>query len=218
MVIISVKKQNEIGLTNFTISEPINKIIKNKKKTKRLNVEREFINLLEFNNSVYCYYEKLFEISFIYHNDVFSVIPDFYVKYHDETQEVFNIFNSNKKKYSTLEVEIVKQFCFTNNIKYTEVGENEILDTYILFNSNFLLNYKRPKYGYKQSDTFIIYDVLYKYKKLTVKKILDNSLRSDEKKEQLLYVIWVMIANYLICFDETKKLSMNTEVWIKKYE
>ena len=204
-------------MEKFTISGSILSVSENNSEkllTKSLN---DYINILEFNKKVQSYYTRLFKVEYYLSNELKEIIPDFFVEYKNSSFELVFINSNDQEPYSESEINIIKEFSLNNNIDLKFETEKDISESIKLFNSNYLLDFKKPKYGFNLSDTDIIYNVLNDYNVLTIEGVLNVAVQSESKKAQLLYVIWVMIANYWIEFDESVKISTKSKVWNTRY-
>lgn len=218
-LIISAKKQRKISFSHLSLTGSISSLKNNDSIQFESSLERDFIYLLEFDKEVFRYVEQPFKL-YYYKNDMsMYYVPDFYVEYWNGRKELVEIkyqddLIKNKSKYRE-KFKIAEVFCKENNIEFKIYSEIEIR-THRLFNADFLLSYKKPKYGFNSNDTLIVTKVLRTYDLLTVQQVLDLAVKSEDKKAELLYVIWYMVSNYLIYFDNESKLNMETKLWLPK--
>lgn len=216
MMIISIKKQKEFPISKLELTKNIVSIEKNELVKNNSSLKEDYIQILEFNPKISLYCEQPIKIIFQANNKLNYYEPDFYIEYIRGKKELIEINPEKKFKIGYLEYlkknKVIKEFCDSNNIDYNILTEKEIRND-LLFNSTFLLNFKSAKYGFRQEDTMIIHELLDKYEKLTITQLLDFSTNEQNRKAELLYVIWYMVANYFIKIDLTQKISMNSTIY-----
>ncbi|MCT4664988.1 MAG: hypothetical protein N4A45_07115 [Flavobacteriales bacterium] len=138
--------------------------------------------------------------------------PPFILMNYDRSLEIINI-----KEISTIDASITqvfKKYCIDLGIKFIEYKYEDFKHSNELHNSNFLLKYKRPGYGFDYNRMSIVNKTLREHKSLTIQNILDYSVKNEDNKILLLYTIWVMIVHKSILFDFSTKLSMKTKVYL----
>lgn len=218
-MVISPKKQRDIAISNLSLTGSISSIKNNDAIQFESSLERDYIYLLEFDKEVYRYIEQPFKLHYYQDNILKYYIPDFYIEYWNGLKELVEIKYhedciKNKMIYQK-KFKVADSFCKANNIDFKVLTEKEIR-THQLFNATFLLSYKHPKYGFNMNNTQIILKTLEQYGQLTVNQLLDISVKSENGKAELLYVIWYLVSNYLVYFDNNMKLSMETKLWLPK--
>ncbi|MDX9694389.1 MAG: TnsA endonuclease N-terminal domain-containing protein [Bacteroidales bacterium] len=216
-IIISPKKQRNISLSKISLTGSISSIKNNDSVQFESSLERDFIYLVEFDKKVYRYLEQPFKLFYYQYNSQKYYIPDFYVEFWNGLKQIVEIkYNddliANKSIYQK-KFNIAEEFCKKNGIEFKILTEKEIRSPK-LFNAKFLLSYQNPKYGFNNNDTQIILNVLKQYEQLTVQQLLDISVKSDDKKAEMLYIIWYMVSNYLVYFDNEIQLSTETKLWL----
>lgn len=218
-MVISRKKQRIIPLSTLSLTGSISSIKNNDFVQFESSLERDYIYLIEFDNRVFRYYEQPFKLFYYQNNTYKYYVPDFFVEYWDGLRILIEIkyyddLIKNRKEYQK-KFNVAEEFCNNNNIIFKVLTENEIRVPQ-LFNAKFLLSYKNPKYGFNLEHTQIIFNTLNKYEKLSVQQLLDISVKNESFKAELLYVLWYMVSNYLVYFDDNQKLNMETQIWLPK--
>jgi len=216
-VIISPKKQIEISLSSMSLTGAITSIKNNNYVDFESSLERDYIYLLEFDLSVMKYYEQPFKISYFNKNKSSYYVPDFFVENWDGSKYLVEIKYKSDLELNKLKLETkfkwAHEFCLANGFNFKILTEDDIR-TYHLDNVRFLLGYKRRKFGFKSTDTIIIYQTLNNFGQLTVQETIDYSVKDEMRKAELIYLIWYMVANYELSYDNSSKLSMDTKIWL----
>lgn len=216
--IISLKKVRRIGLKNFSLSGNIVSLKANDLISFESSLERDYINLLEFNSSVITYCEQPLKIFYTIGAKKSYYVPDFYVKFNDgRKDEIIEIkykedIAKNRKKYIN-KFKAAKLFCETNNMSFRVVDEAEIR-TPFLTNCKFLLPYRRTRNTIDFTDVAILEERIKLAELATPNKIINDSFFSEDRKAELLYTLWYMIANSLVKVDLNKKITMNSQIMI----
>jgi len=217
-VIISLKKVRKLGMKSFSLSGNISSIKRNSLVSFESSLERDYINILEFDTQVNEYLEQPLKIYYEINNKRRYYVPDFYIKYLDERpDEIVEIkysyaLKKNKNKLKD-KFKAAELFCKGNGINFKIVTEKEIRND-LLLNSKFLLSYKNPKSEIDFNDVDLIEGLIKSLKNPTPQKTI-NSIDTDiEHKAQLLYVLWYMISNDLVKTELSIKLTMNSKIWL----
>jgi len=215
MVRISFKKQREIGfspvsLTGGVKSEKNDAIIDFES-----SLERDFIIKIEYDHNVVRYCEQPIKI---YYDDKYYV-PDFYVELKNGKKKLIEIkyiedLKENKSVYKR-KFKAAAEFCFQNGLEFLILSEIDIRD-YKLYNAKFFLNYKSKKNIIPFGDLKIIRSVFWSEGDLSVSKLIELSAVSKERRGQLLYVLWWMIANDYVYFNNNSKIGMDTILSLSK--
>lgn len=217
-VIISLKKVRNIGLKYFSLSGQQISIKKNSQISFESSLERDFIQLLEFNKKVFSYYEQPIKILFNNEGKRKSYVPDFYIKYSDDRpDELVEIkfredLKKNWSKYKP-KFKAAKQFCDDNQIIFRIIDETKIRNTF-LYNAIFLLSYIRPKANIDYYYVDCIFDFVRENEKSTPNEIIETLGQDISGKAELIFVIWYMVASDILHCDMNQKLTMNTKIYI----
>lgn len=210
---ISSKKQSNFCLQKIQLTEVVSSIKKNTTLYAKNITEQEFTYLLEFEESVFHYYEKPFILNLTKRNQVQSFIPSFVVEDWDGNKTLIEIIESNIPNLVSDHKEYISDFCVKNMFDYRIVSKEEISSNQ-LFNATFLLSYRNPKFGFNTNDPQIVLNMLKKFGQITVQQLLDCAVQDETSRLTLLYVIWHMVSNHQICFDQENKLGMDTKLWL----
>ncbi|MCG7501077.1 TnsA endonuclease N-terminal domain-containing protein [Tenacibaculum sp. Mcav3-52] len=214
--IISLKKARRIGLKNFSLSGNIVSLKMNDLISFESSLERDYIHLLEFNSSVVTYSEQPLKIFFSVGTKKYYYVPDFYVKFNDgRKDEIIEVkykddLEKNKSKYQN-KFKAAKLFCESNNMKFRVIDETQIRTTQLI-NCKFLLPYRRIKNGIDYLDVVILEERIKHFEFATPKNIINDSFFSEDRKAELLYTLWYMIANDMVSVNLDKKITMNSQI------
>lgn len=218
MLIMSHKKVRQIGLSDLSLTGNIYSAKANELVNFESSLERDYIYLLEYDTKVFKYYEQPLKI---YYGSKQYYVPDFFVQFHgkDIKSKLIEIKYSddlieNKDKYRS-KFEAAKAFCSDNGLEFNIVTEKEIRKDYKLQNAKFLLGYRNPKAGFNDGYMTILEKVIENYKLISIQETLNLAITCEEKKAELLYVLLHMLSKRYINFDESKKLTMDTLIFLE---
>jgi len=224
------KRIREISIKNSSLSGMINSSQINKVIQFESSLERDFIYLLEFDIYVDKYLEQPLEISY---NDTLGnakkYIPDFAISYHDDRpNEIVEIkyCNTLQERQEVLipKFEAAEHFCKEHNSIFKVITEEYIRKDKVieLENSKFLSRYRNHFNNLKannslllpqNSDHLVLYNKMFELQKCTVKCLIDQCTTSFDKKAELLFLTWCLVATNFISIDFTKKISINSIIW-----
>ena len=215
-IVMSLKKKRNISTNKFSLTGQITSLKRNDQVDFESSLERDYIHLLEFDDEVRIYYEQPLKIEFAKR----YYIPDFYVEYWDGKIEIVEIKYStdlieNAKSYNA-KFKAAEEFCKENNLSFKILTEKDIRSDY-LFNVKFLQNI-RMKHAWIEPEYFNEFELLKKYmdklKKTTPNELLDHCTSCNYKRSELIQYLWFMIMFKKIKTDLTKKLNMESKIWI----
>ncbi|NOU58876.1 TnsA endonuclease N-terminal domain-containing protein [Marinifilum caeruleilacunae] len=224
------KRIREIPLKNSSLSGVINSSQINKIIQFESSLERDFIYLLEFDIYVDKYLEQPLEISY---NDTIGnskkYIPDFAISYLDDRpNEIIEIkhCSSLQEKQEELipKFRAAEQFCEENNSIFKVITEEHIrkdkgieLENYKFLSRyrNYFnnLNSNNSVLFTQNSDHLVLYNRMFEFKKCTVKYLIDQCTSDFEKKAELLFLTWCLVATNFFSIDFTKKINTNSIIW-----
>ncbi|MGG6229359.1 TnsA endonuclease N-terminal domain-containing protein [Tenacibaculum sp. SDUM215027] len=213
------KRVREINLKYFSLSGHITSLKNNSIVKFESSLERDYSIILEFNYKVRNYLEQPIVIEYLYKGKKRRYTPDFLVKEIDSIYAGKLIEVKYKKeleeKKETLEPKFnaAKEFCKKNNLVFEVVTENEIRTDY-LENCKFLWRYRFNNDNINWVDVDYILSNVPKSKKVSVNHTLDRLTKDQNKKAELLYLIWYLVTAGLINCDLKKKINMDTKIWI----
>jgi hypothetical protein len=189
------------------------------------SLEADFIDLLEWDRNVKFYEEQPFKIEFFDENQKPRYyIPDFLVVYYDSVLNEKNLPIIFEVKYSRdLEIQkeklspkfkAAKHFCKQENFFFKIITEKEIR-TPFLENIKFLKKYRKTaKDNYIKEVSSHLIELLEKFDVSTPEILIASVSRTDEIKAVFLYNLWILISNGVIAIDMTKKITMESKIWI----
>lgn len=225
------KRVREILLKKFSLTGVINISQVNKPVQFESSLERDYIYLLEFNSNVKFYLEQPLEIKYEdYNGKKRKYTPDFIVEYFDGKIELIEIkYKSvliSKRDELEIKFEAAKKFCKKNQFEF-----KVITDDYIriekeseLINYKFLSRYKsffknidlqKSAFEPYYNDFNLISKKINEIKKCTIIELVNKCANDEDKKAEIIFLTWYLIANKLIYTDFTIKLSLNSIIWVK---
>ncbi len=83
-----------------------------------------------------------------------------------------------------------------------------------MFNSKFLLPYMISKQDIDFTDVHVLENSLKTLGESTPEELILKSNCNDERKAELIYVLWFMLANDDIKVNLNEKLTMQSKIWI----
>lgn len=217
-MIISVKKSRKIDLSEISLTGNFISVKNNTHIEFESQLERDYIYLLEFDSKVEQYIEQPLRLEYFDSNNRRFYTPDFYIKYLDGTEIVVEIkqkkdleenFHLYKKKFKAME-----DFCLKNNMAFYVKTELDF-PVDVLFNAKFLIPYKNPVTKPNSADEELLLYHLRRYEKICINLLLDVSCRTDEKRAELIFTLWHLLANDLVGYDQNNKLNMESIIWAK---
>ena len=225
------KRVREILLKKFSLTGVINISQINKPVQFESSLERDYIYLLEFNPNVKFYLEQPLEIKFEYSNGKKrKYTPDFIVEYFDGKIELIEIkYKStliSKKDELEIKFTAARKFCKKNNFNFIVITDEYIrIDKEIeLNNYKFLSRYKsffknidlqKSAFEPYYYDFNLISKRINEIKECTIAELVSKCANDEDKKAEIIFLTWYLIANRLIYTDLTIKLSLNSIVWVK---
>ncbi|MFC5875206.1 hypothetical protein SAMN05443633_11419 [Chryseobacterium arachidis] len=209
MVIISYKKTHEIDFKNVLLNTDSLIIQKHPEKKVPHYWTRNYMHILENDNSIVSYCEQPFKINYFYKKSIREFIPDFYVKYENDREKLIIL---NKHLIDDQELQEIEKLLQTNKINYQILREHEI-NTNLLYNYMFLSTYHNKGKFINDVDIHMICETVNKFKRLTIKQLLEELGKTFERKAEILYVTWYLVYGKLLNFNREEKLSLNTIIW-----
>ena len=188
------------------------------------SLERDFLNILEFDMYVLKYCEQPVTIEYLNDGNLRSYTPDFIVYYRDDIEVTKNfkpMLCEIKPRESLKEHWAIFKPKFKAAIKYAKeqgwtfkiITEKEIRTSY-LDNVKFLSYFQKE---HSKIDTDDLSFLMMKLKELRItspEELLAAACRDENRKAELLYTLWYMIANYFIRCDLNNKLTMKSDIWL----
>nr|WP_315155675.1 TnsA endonuclease N-terminal domain-containing protein [uncultured Flavobacterium sp.] len=213
---ISLKKKRNIKANDFSLTGQIKSLKRNDIVDFESSLERDYIYLLEFDDNVRSYYEQPLKIEF---QDRYY-IPDFYVEYWNGVKEVIEIkydidLIENASNYIA-KFKAADEFCNINGMTFRILTEKDLRNDY-LYNIKFL-NAVLIRHTSNDSEYFNEFELLEQnmkaLKRTTINKLLDISTSCELKRAELIQYLWLMVIHKKVKTDLSKKLNMESEIWI----
>ena len=200
------------------------------KSTKKISyessLEADFIDVLEWDSRIKFYEEQPVTIQYLNENkQLRKYTPDFLVEFHDKPNSdlpinvpiIYEVKYSDEliRKMAEFEPKFnaAKAYCKSEGFEFKVITEIEIRNEY-LENIKFLKRFKRGQIHLPMKD--YLKTQLSKFEITTPEILIASSSQIEEKKAMLLHALWVLIANGVISVDLTKKITMNSKIWLPK--
>lgn len=223
------KRTREIPLKGSSLSGIINNKDHNQVQFES-SLERDFIYLLEYDKNVKSYLEQPIEIYYIDRNGKNrKYTPDFYVLYHDNTEEIIEIKYEKtlqiKKDDLYQKFDEAEKYCNSLNIKFKVITDIKIRDICgnKLDNIKFLTRYKnyfnnidKDKSAFIPLNTDInqLISQMEIFKKCTISDLIQRCSKDKNKQAELIFLTWYLVANNFILADLNQKLTLNSPIWL----
>lgn len=188
------------------------------------SLERDFAYLLEHDGSVDHYEVQPLKIEWIDQKGVArKYTPDFLVFFNSVYQPTQNYKpqlieikyrDDLKKKWKELKprFKAAIDFCKKRGWDFKIYTEREIHNDK-LFNARFLQNFVNANYDFDQS--VLLKLTLERLKVSTPEEIIAACSNNKYLRAELLHTLWSLIAIGNIGYDDSEKLSMQSEIWYK---
>lgn len=225
------KRVREIGFKASSLSGQICSSKLNKPVQFESSLERDFIYLLEFDRKVAFYLEQPLEIPYTDSNGINrKYTPDFLVNYHDKFKknEIIEIkYESelrNKKEELEIKFESARKYCIENNFVFRIISDKYIREEnqVLLNNYKFLaryrdffdrIDYQATGIHFDTSYGCILLDKVADIENCTINKLISSITNDWEKKAELIFLTWYLIANNFIECDFNSPLKLNSIIW-----
>lgn len=179
------------------------------------SLERDFLTLLEFDDTVQEYGVQPVTISYECNGKPARYTPDMVV-YYEPTLRIppllceikYEAELQDKREYYEPKFRAATEYALANNYRFKVFTEKEIRTDY-LSNIKFL-----GRYGHgSMNDDYskIVTDQLSDKPVCSINELLVP--RTAEEKARVLYTVWQMLSRRLIKCDMRTKLSMSTMIW-----
>jgi len=187
-------------------------------------LERDLLQILEFDKRVEHYCEQPVTIEYDYEGAVRHYTPDLLVHYHPDlslSEPIKPIlcevkYRTDLRQYWT---ELKPKFLAAHRYadqqgwQFKLMTEREIRTDY-LTNVRFLLHYTGPHVQTTPMNQELLMSLLKGICLTTGEKLLLMATADRAKRVELLYTLWHLIAVGLIHCDLTVELSLQSEIWI----
>lgn len=217
MVRISMKKELKIDPLNFALSGSVIRVENNEKINYNLELENDYVYLLEEDVTVNKYYEQRLKLVFAHNNEIIEYIPSFYVEYDNGDKHLIDIqfkneLDINKDKYLKI-YELLREFCVKNHFHFVSFTDRDIRNDY-LSNIKFLTYYKNPLLKVNRDYTSVLVNIVKKKGPIEIQQLIKEASNIEETQAELIYLFWKMVAINLVTVDKSRKLTMSSLVWL----
>lgn len=184
-------------------------------------LEKDFYTLLEFDKRVKSYSEQLVRIEYYDNGRNRIYTPDVLVHFHKEESCLCEVkfrsdlrdnFSAYKPKFRA-----ANEYSISQGWKFKLVTEDHIRTDY-LENAKFLMRFKKFEAN-PFEETQVVKFLIANYKGLffSPQQVRDGIGSTWETKAILMTYFWRLVYTEHICFDQTRKLSMSTEMWLNDH-
>lgn len=103
-------------------------------------LERDFIKILDFDQSILYFEFQPIRIDYIYQGKQNEYYPDFLVRKSDYKEYIYEVKDSSKieDKKNVIKTQVGKKYCQENNMSYVVVTEKDIRKGYLIENLDLL--------------------------------------------------------------------------------
>ena len=218
--------KRDIGIGTSSLRGKIPSSKTNRQHKFESSLERDFIEIIDFNNSVKHYCEQPVTIEYKLDGVTYYYTPDFIVYYNSKSIKPLlceiKYRKDLKKNWKELKPKFKAAIEYTrkNNWRFKIITEKEIRNQY-LENAKFLNNYKENKIdrlgfltGINEIDFKLLMFNIEEIKITTPEELMMMSSSNKEKQGEFLYTIWYLVANFWIKCDLSKPLTIKSEIWV----
>ncbi len=178
-------------------------------------LERDYLTLLEFDDSVGNYGVQPVTIHYSNNNKPTRYTPDVAVYFKAELNRMpllveikYEAELLEKKSLLEPKFTVARQYACDNGFEFRVVTEKEIRTDY-LYNIKFLSRYR--DFLVDASLAQIITSQFNQHDQLTPKQLMTNG--DTQMSAVLLHTLWQLLANKTIICDMQKKISMTSIIW-----
>jgi hypothetical protein len=225
------KRIREIGFKTSSLSGQICSKKLDKSIQFESSLEKDFIYLIEFDRKVSSYLEQPIVIPYIDSKGKNrKYIPDFVVNYYDKFRkdEIIEIkYESEllqKKEELEEKFESARKYCINNDLVFRVITDAYIRDEkhILLKNIKFLsryrdffdkIDYEATGLHFDTSYACILLDKVEQYDNCTINKLINSITNDWEKKAELIFLTWYLIANNFVECDLNSPLNLNSTIW-----
>lgn len=212
---IPLKYSSLSGVKNFKSSE--------RSISFESGLEADYIELLEFDNSISHYEEQPYLIEYFYENKACTYTPDFLVHFiqHNKKSTIkpwlveikyTKDLIANKEK---LKPKFNAANTFASELGYDFKILTEVdIRTPLLINAKFLNRYKFKEETIHEPKVDYIIKMINDLKTTTPNELIAACSKIKEQQAIYLYTLWYCMAKNCIGCDLQKPLNMNSKIWI----
>lgn len=188
------------------------------------SLERDLLQLLEFDDCVESYCEQPLTIEYMYEGTVRRYTPDVLVYYRNDLAVSAAVkpmlgevkYRVDLKQYwADLKPKFraASRYAAGRGWQFRLITEREIRTEY-LTNVQFLRQYTGPEVRAMHTDQCLLMSLMQDIRQTTGEELLLMATADRTKRAELLYTLWHLVAVRQIHCDLTVELSLQTELWI----
>lgn len=188
------------------------------------SLERDLLHLLDFDNCVEFYCEQPVTIEYMHAGVVRHYTPDVLAYYRNDLEASATVkptlyevkYRADLwRNWAELKPRFMAALRYADQQgwRFKLLTEREIRTDY-LTNVQFLRQYTGPGEQVFQVDQHLLMSLLRDARLTTGEELLLMATDDRTKRAELLYTLWSLVAVGLISCDLTRKLSLQTELWI----
>ena len=217
-------KNRKIGYTYGSVSGHFS-FRKQKSIAFESTLERDFLTLLEFNDSVEDVIEQPLTIEYENHNGrTVTYTPDFLVYFKEPDASLLRLqrkpllvevkpTDKLQKHFQELRprFKVAVKYSHANDMIFKIYDERRIRTQY-LKNIIFLKRYKRLEF--QEDDENLILAYVHSTGNISIEYVLEALSATKEQKALMLSNIWSLLSDKKLLCHFDKKLNLQTEIWI----
>ena len=217
-------KNRKIGYTYGSVSGHFS-FRKQKSIAFESTLERDFLTLLEFNDSVEDVIEQPLTIEYENHNGrTVTYTPDFLVYFKEPDASLLRLqrkpllvevkpTDKLQKHFQELRprFKVAVKYSHSNDMIFKIYDERRIRTQY-LKNIIFLKRYKRLEF--QEDDENLILAYVHSTGNISIEYVLEALSATKEQKALMLSNIWSLLSHKKLLCHFDKKLNLQTEIWI----
>ena len=179
------------------------------------NLEKDFIYILKFDPKVVSVKAQPLEIPYSLDGKKKIYVPDFLVKYKDDSQVIFEVkYGSHVEKYRNElapKFSAARKYAKVVGLKFKVITDAEIRTDYktsIIFLDQFRSDVVDLELTQR------ILGGLHMKKKCSGNELLTWIASDDEDYNQLIRPFWVLVFNQRICCNLFEPITLNSQCWL----
>jgi hypothetical protein len=190
------------------------------------SLERDFLEIIDFDNNVLNYCEQPVTIEYKLSGVTHYYTPDFIVYCNSKNVKPLlceiKYRKDLKKNWQELKPKFKAaiEYASNKNWRFKIITEKEIHNQYLV-NIKFLSNYKEEKIdklgfltGIDENDFNLLRFHINEIKITTPEELMLMCSSNREKQAELLYTIWYLVTNNWVKCDLSKPLTIKSEIWV----
>jgi hypothetical protein len=220
-----MKPTRKIGLSNWSLTGKVGSTKNSRMHDFESSLERDLLITLEFDGFVESFCEQPVCIEYLHDGTTRRYTPDVIVYYRKDVEAVKHLkpmlceikYRADlKEHWQELKPKYMAalRYASQQGWRFKILTEKEIRTEY-QWNAKFLTSYRKPMVGEIDAGDFtLLLQTVEQLYHTTPKQVMMAAVRDEWKRAELLYVLWYMIANGFVKCDLSRKLTMDTEIWL----